>query len=80
MPSNNANEPAFPETPLSGGKQGLTKREYFAGLAMQADLMANEGIPWKDGGPDTDRMRLRAKDACLMADALLAELEKTDGK
>ena len=51
--------------PLFGG---LTKREYFAGLAMQG-LCAHSG----DYHRDTDL----AQDAVMYADALLAELERT---
>lgn len=50
---------------------GLTKREYFAGLALQGLL----------GGPATDILLLRtsvifADHAVRLADALLAELDK----
>jgi hypothetical protein len=52
-------------------QEGLTKREYFAGLAMQAtDLEAyarEYGIKWA---------HKVAQDSVLMADALLAELDK----
>ena len=46
---------------------GLTKREHFAGLAMQG-IMANEEayLTWSD----------LAKDAVAMADALLKTLEQ----
>lgn len=50
---------------LSSLHGGLTKREHFAGLAMQALL----GRPI--GGPEGV-----AQDAVACADALLAELEK----
>lgn len=43
---------------------GLTKREYFAGLAMQG--MAMSDLKFED----------IAHDAVKMADAVLAELEK----
>jgi hypothetical protein len=46
--------------------KGLTKREYFAGLAMQG--MAMSDLKFED----------MAHDAVKMADALLAELEKTE--
>jgi len=45
---------------------GLTKREYFAGLAMQA-LVSTE---------ITGKASAFAEDSILMADALLAELDK----
>jgi hypothetical protein len=48
----------------------ITKREYFAGLAMQGILAS--GIPWKQ--------RMEAKDVaceCLcLADALIKQLEQ----
>lgn len=48
--------------------KGLTKREYFAGLAMQA--MAMSDLKFED----------MAHDAVKMADALLAELRKQEYK
>jgi len=45
--------------------KGLTKREYFVGLAMQG--MAGSDLIYED----------IAHDAVKMADALLAELNKT---
>jgi hypothetical protein len=73
----NGKQPSFP---ISCAQPevcyGLTKREYFAGLALQA-AMANERIraeiqrgEWGEGG-DT----LLAGYAIHMADALLAQLE-----
>ena len=44
--------------------KGLTKREYFAGLAMQG--MASSDLTYED----------IAHDAVKMADALLKELDK----
>lgn len=78
MASNNANEPAFPETPLSGGKLGLTKREYFTGLAMQAVLSRTDTRATKDKASELHQAV--AEFAIQIADALLAELEKTDAK
>jgi hypothetical protein len=62
---------------------GLTKREYFAGLAMQSILpfyasrngFGQKGLDWesKDGEPDAI-----ADYAILMADALLSRLEQPD--
>ena len=52
-------------------EKGLTKREYFAGLAMQSsDLKAYAN---KYGNKWADEV---AKDSVQMADALLKELEK----
>lgn len=63
----NANESAFPSHGSMGEvvQTGLTKREYFAGLAMQ-------GMVVKTGDE-----RTIAFAAVAYADALLAELEKS---
>lgn len=65
----NSDMPAMP-TQVNGGDiyGGLTKREYFAGLAMQGFLSADVNSDWH-------------KDDCVKiavqhADALLAELER----
>ena len=67
-------EPAFPQLPLlevqrltgyAHGKPGLTKREYFAAMAMQADFC-----------PDEDEAPKSAPIWVAAADALIAELEK----
>ena len=79
------NDPAFPvvETNPSWDEDidflygrtfsqgGLTKREYFAAMAMQglcANSVRREGIGLSD----------LVEDSRLIADALLAELERTD--
>lgn len=69
------NEPAYPSSKTWnddngnwGIPYGLTKREYFAGLAMQG-ILAN--------GWDKAFRSNMAKQAIAYADALLAELEKT---
>jgi hypothetical protein len=78
----NANEPAFPQvttTPAytsdrelyadTSSTGGLTKREYFAGLAMQG-LLA-------DSTCDLESAEAFARMSVAMAGALLAELERT---
>lgn len=55
---------------------GLTKREYFAGLAMQG-LCANGSWLQKATEHSTDVPGAVADAARDIADALLAELEKT---
>lgn len=80
---NNADMPAMPtstdmayhaqETPGITGS-GLTKREYFAGLALSGmctDIVTAEERGY-DAGPEQT-----ARDAVKYADALLAELERT---
>ena len=65
------NEPAFPWEPdepkFSGNtyQPGLSKREWFAGLAMQGMMAQGSDFKWVD---------------CVSAaDALIAELSKKDG-
>lgn len=72
------NEPAFPipyvVDEINGLKiryeVGLTKREYFAGLAMQGIVEGDSARGCFD-----DRQKV-AEVACEFADALLAELSK----
>lgn len=74
---NNSDMPAMP-VPINPGEvaangmnlDGLTKREYFAGLAMQ-------GLIASFGQHDVTDSSEVAIDAALFADALLAELERT---
>ena len=71
----NTDKAAMPQPPmfnkygtvLWGNQSGLTKREHFAGLAMQGCRARNSNYAsWED----------MAKDAVEMADALLAALEE----
>lgn len=64
------NEPAFPLYGPAGEATGLTKREYFAGLAMQG-LQAHPLT-----GENTTLWI--AATSVEMADALLAELQKAE--
>ena len=50
---------------------GLTKREYYAGLAMQGLLSANAVYDGK-----TNNRESLSKDAIAFADALIKELNK----
>ena len=82
------NEPAFPtdhkemihgrwERKITGG---LTKREYFAAKAMQG-LMKEPRFLATDfpgGEASSEWCKHRAAVAVEMADALIAELEKSD--
>jgi hypothetical protein len=52
-------------------QSGITKREYFAAMAMQG-LVANSELSEKHGIPQTETSELAVK----MADALIAELNK----
>jgi hypothetical protein len=51
-------------------QEGLTKREYFAGLAMIGLYSMKDAICWTEEDI--------AKMAVKQSDALLAELEKTE--
>lgn len=55
-------------------QEGLTKREYFAGLAMQNII--NRYNPWEDGDFDSSEYEICAENAVGLADALLKELSK----
>lgn len=65
-----ANDPINPiENPMSGPVLGLTKREYFAALAMQGMISAStHGFSFS----------VLASESVSMADALIAELNKTE--
>lgn len=72
------NEPAYPNelaAPTNDGylsTAGLTKREYFAGLAMQGILSCRP-----DPVSDASWNEAVAAWSVIAADSLLAELEKT---
>lgn len=76
----NSNRPAYPideETTIS--QMGLTKREYFAGLAMQA-MLSNEGLR-KSCMADANilgvsRNEAVARYSVMEADELLKQLEQ----
>lgn len=73
---NNSDKPAFVDGSSNGdiGSSGLTKREYFAGLAMQG-MLANPSILQNANNPHTF-----CEELCLasveQADELLNQLEK----
>jgi hypothetical protein len=59
----------------SNPQTGLTKREYFAGLAMQGLMTSqNQEGEWRHD------IKSCAEISVQIADALLAELEKTKNK
>lgn len=75
----NKNTPAFPvqyQDSDDAEINGLTKREYFAGLAMQGILAhaAHKEFKVNDWGIDSDRVAICAIDC---ADRLLKQLETT---
>jgi hypothetical protein len=77
----NANDPAFPPIfeprSVQGGSvipaKGFTKREYFAGLAMQGVMFWDATV---NEPRETGKVERLAENAVGMADALLKELEK----
>lgn len=69
-----ASELAYP-CPEHSYAYGLTKREYFAAKAMIALIPIIESKYDRDDGPHEEV----AKQACLIADALIAELNKPTG-
>jgi len=80
----NPNQPisAFTELDEQGRPyqfyKGLTKREHFAGLALQG-LLSKEGYYDRiicEGGDITERAKI-AQAAVIMADLVIAELNRT---
>ena len=73
----NLSQRAFPQSIAIGSAMvygnGLTKREYFAGLAMQGICAS----PFQPEASGASAMQQDAANAVKMADALLAELERT---
>ena len=81
----NKDMPAMPQSGTEGvsgdlnsssdwGGSGLTKREHFAGLAMQNII--NRYNPWEQGDFDSSEYEIVAENAVGLADALLKELSK----
>jgi hypothetical protein len=74
----NGKKPAFSVALRDNGNalhseaMGLTKREYFAGLAMQGLMV--QAIPGSHNINDKDNNLYRAKFAVDMADELLKQL------
>lgn len=66
---------AFPIDALSPWHKGLTKREYFAAMAMQG-FIANSQTLDELAHHGLDPNEACAKVAIMQADALIAELEK----
>lgn len=74
---NNSEEQVFPVIKTihtSEYKAGLTKREYFAGLAMQAILSTLD--KWKDEGGKQLNADDVSKLAITASDSLLEKLEE----
>jgi hypothetical protein len=69
----NGNQGAFASSSDIWRQTGLTKREYFAGLAMQSYVNTYYG-------EQKDTIEDVAKRSVKMADVLLEELDKTKNK
>ena len=69
--STNTGGPAFPahHFDLADGEHGMTLRDYFAAKAMQSMLRAYQNV-------SVFTSTVLAKDAYVMADAMLKEREK----
>lgn len=77
----NAASCAFPLAVVNPGGNawwecGLTKRELFAAMAMQGAMVGLGAVAHQIPTVDPVDPEALAIDACKMADALLAELEK----
>lgn len=83
--SNETNMPAFPTPQLAGSAGdyvmesygGLTKREYFAGLAMQGFLSGSVNSVFLQASPGHLLTHAVAEASIDYADALLAALDAT---
>ena len=64
-------DPVYPLKPEFYRKEGLTKREYLAAMAMQGIMANSEYIPTVDA-----HFQNIAQDAVRAADALIKELNK----
>ena len=73
MSNNNGDTPASPfdRNDSIWQEAGLTKREHFAGLAMQGLLASNAMY-----GGSTEKRGALARDAIAHAEVLLEELDK----
>jgi hypothetical protein len=72
-PESRADQQAFPSGNMEhGGYEGMTLREWYAGLAMQG-LLAS----FKHDRPEN--IERWARDSVRIADALIAELTKEAG-
>lgn len=67
----NAEQSAFPTQDMNSYYHGLTRREYFAGLAMQGVLSHNH-----PANPTPNQAEEIVKYAIGLADELLKQLEK----
>jgi len=74
---NNSDTPAMP---VDGSLRGLSKREYFAALAMQGLTSSPLETEKLSHAANKSMKEFVVKQAAAIADALLEELEKNGGK
>lgn len=68
-------QPAFPRSHDSDGHNGMTLRQHFAGLAMQAIL---SGVVSSGGDTSREDADIFAEASVIAADALLSALAKQE--
>jgi len=68
----NPDDPAFPISALGTADPGITKREYFAAMAMQGLASIQN--------PECFVHKAIAKHAVILADAMIAALNQTERK
>ena len=72
-----ANDLAFPAYNKNGSYcLGITKREYFAAMALQGIVGGKKAPAWYERDLSTEWQDIMAKDAVLLADALINQLNK----
>jgi hypothetical protein len=77
----NPNDSAYPHKDLALKFYGLTKREYFAAMAMQGMMSLNPREMISMADPEMGTVgEWVAKNSVTMADALIAELNRTEDK
>lgn len=69
---------SFNSTDYSQGNfEGLTKREYFAGLAMQGILSSQTEMRSNGFSLTKEEIKYICEESVLLADGILAQLETT---
>jgi hypothetical protein len=68
--------PAFPSTHPHGREEGMSLRDWFAGMAMQSIILSWQNVPTSDVPSEIELLRSTAEDAYRFADAMLKERSK----
>lgn len=69
------NPRAFPSAAIDDQFGGMTLRDWFAGMATEADIEAHRHLAWEEGHPYTNS---RESARYAYADAMLAERGEAD--